>query len=302
MFNSNTLPRVATATQSNPFGLPLCTQLISHGFAQLPQRRQRAIERAYRAMPGEFFDAMEREIAYTVLASGGSFEDCLQDLTAFNALRPEAENDAWYDQKRAFISMHLDAVQLGFSHRRLMCTAQQVFTHAAAARQVLEVGSGSGRLAATMADLRCDLHFTLVDRSASAVRFASALHNARGTGRRVRSVRGDMQALPAADASMDLVIAAEVLGHAPNPQQSVTELLRVLRPGGWLAISLPIHLDIAMHPTTVFANEAEILAFFANFGLQLCASEVVKPDAEIDAIADVLPGFVGCVNAVFRKI
>ena len=88
--------------------------------------------------------------------------------------------------------------------------------------------------------------------------------------------------------------------HCCPGSRSAQELLRVLRPGGWLAVSVPIDLDIAMHPT-VFANEAEILRFFGAFPLDLCESVVVAPDPSIDAIADVFPGFAGCVNAIFRK-
>jgi 2-polyprenyl-3-methyl-5-hydroxy-6-metoxy-1,4-benzoquinol methylase len=280
---------------------PLSERLLSHSLDGLAPHRQQAIQRAYRAMPSSYFDELEREIGHTLTASGSNLETCLQDLDAFNSLTPETENDAWYDQPRAFTSMHLDAVQLGFSRRRLQLTKYQVLNHASNAGTVLEVGSGSGHLAATLADSASELQFILVDRSAQATQFAEALHNARGTGHRVRCECGDLASLPAADSSVDVVIAAEVLEHAADPRASVTELLRVLRPGGWLVISLPIDLDIAMHPT-VFGTEAEILDFFRSFSLTLCESKVVKPDPHIDAIADVFPGFAGCVNAVFQKV
>lgn len=280
---------------------PRCEQLLRHTLAGLPVVRRAAITRAYSAMPVEYFADTEREIECTLAASGDDLPTCLQHLDAFNALAPDAENDAWYEQPRAFTSMHLDALQIGFARRRMELTLDQVLAHASAATEVLEVGSGSGRLAAMLADVCPPWRFTLVDRSDQATRFAAALHHARGTGARVRCLRGDLAALPVADASADLVIAAEVLEHAPNPAASVAELLRVLRPGGWLATSLPIDVDIAMHPT-VFESEAAILSLFEPFALALCTSAVVSPDPTVDAIADVFPGFQGCVNAVFRKL
>jgi SAM-dependent methyltransferase len=280
---------------------PLSERLLSHSLDGLAPHRQQAIQRAYREMPSEYFSELEREIGHTLTASGGSMEACLQDLDAFNSLTPETENDAWYNQPCAFTSMHLDALQLGFSRRRLQLTKDQVLSHATGARSALEVGSGSGHLAAVLADSASELRFILVDRSAQATHFAAALHKARGTGHRVQCECGDIANLPAPDASVDVVIAAEVLEHATDPHASVSELLRVLRPGGWLVISLPIDLDIAMHPT-VFGTEAEILDFFGSFSLTLCESRVVKPDPQIDAIADVFPGFAGCVNAVFQKV
>ena len=279
---------------------PLSARLIAHATAPLAPTRRQAFEQAVRALPRAWLDNLEREIAHTVTAAGKSLDRCLADLDAFNSLGPDVENDAWYDEPMAFTSMHLDALLPGFSQRRHLCTRGQALTHASAATYILDVGSGSGRLSALLADARPDWRFTLVDRSPHARHFAAAMHAARGTGARVWCLQGDLARLPAPDAGIDLVIAAEVLEHAPEPARSTQELLRVLRPGGWLAVSVPIDLDIAMHPT-VFASEAEILRFFDAYPLDLCESVVVAPDPSIDAIADVFPGFAGCVNAIFRK-
>lgn len=50
---------------------------------------------------------------------------------------------------------------------------------------------------------------------------------------------GDALALPFADGEFDRVIAAEVLEHIPADIQAIEELVRVLRPGGTLAVSVP---------------------------------------------------------------
>ncbi|GAB7003900.1 class I SAM-dependent methyltransferase [Nocardioides sp. AN3] len=50
---------------------------------------------------------------------------------------------------------------------------------------------------------------------------------------------GDALALPFADGEFDRIIAAEVLEHIPADIQAITELVRVLRPGGTLAVSVP---------------------------------------------------------------
>ncbi|MET0382909.1 MAG: class I SAM-dependent methyltransferase [Burkholderiaceae bacterium] len=279
---------------------PFTDRLLRHARASLPPSKRASTIRAYQEMPATYFEAMERELLHTMAASGKRFDECLADLDAFNSLTPETENDAWYDQASAFTSMHLDALQLGFARRRCLKTAAQIAAHATPGQHVLEVGSGSACLAGMLADAMPSWRFTLVDRSVEAIRFSAALQRERGTSDRVRCLQGDIAYLPAGDASADIVIAAEVLEHAPDPEASVGELLRVLRPGGWLAISLPIDLDIAMHPV-VFANEAMILSFFGRFPLTRHESEVVAPDPAIDAITDVFPGFAGCLNAVFRK-
>ena len=50
---------------------------------------------------------------------------------------------------------------------------------------------------------------------------------------------GDALALPFADGEFDRIVAAEVLEHIPADVDAIDELVRVLRPGGTLAVSVP---------------------------------------------------------------
>jgi len=50
---------------------------------------------------------------------------------------------------------------------------------------------------------------------------------------------GDALALPFADGEFDRIVAAEILEHIHNDVAAIRELIRVLRPGGTLAISVP---------------------------------------------------------------
>ena len=53
------------------------------------------------------------------------------------------------------------------------------------------------------------------------------------------AVRGDARCLPFEDGVFDRVIAAEVLEHIPEDTTAMSELARVLRPGGTLAVTVP---------------------------------------------------------------
>jgi SAM-dependent methyltransferase len=53
---------------------------------------------------------------------------------------------------------------------------------------------------------------------------------------------GDATRLPFPDATFDRVIAAEVLEHIPEDEQAVSELARVLKPGGTMAVTVPAWL------------------------------------------------------------
>jgi ubiquinone/menaquinone biosynthesis C-methylase UbiE len=57
---------------------------------------------------------------------------------------------------------------------------------------------------------------------------------------------GDALALPFGDGEFDRVVAAEVLEHIPADIQAIAELVRVLRPGGTMAVTVPRWLPEAI--------------------------------------------------------
>ena len=64
-----------------------------------------------------------------------------------------------------------------------------------------------------------------------------AVDYARGRGRNV--VQGSIESLPFGDGSFDLALALDVIEHVPDDIRALRELGRVLRPGGWLLVTVP---------------------------------------------------------------
>jgi SAM-dependent methyltransferase len=56
-----------------------------------------------------------------------------------------------------------------------------------------------------------------------------------------QAVRAQLQCLPFADGAFDLVAALDILEHVNDDVQALGELRRVLRPGGRLLLSFPLH-------------------------------------------------------------
>lgn len=54
------------------------------------------------------------------------------------------------------------------------------------------------------------------------------------------TLRGDLTRLPLRDESFDALIASHVLEHIPDDRGAMRELLRVLKPGGWSILQVPI--------------------------------------------------------------
>jgi SAM-dependent methyltransferase len=90
---------------------------------------------------------------------------------------------------------------------------------------VLEVGCGEGELSERMTTA-LSAEVIAIDQSERMVE----LTRARGVDARV----GDVQELPFADSSFDVVVAAWMLYHVPDLDRGIGELARVLRAGGRL--------------------------------------------------------------------
>ena len=109
--------------------------------------------------------------------------------------------------------------------------------------KVIDVGCGAGRHA-----------FEAYRRGADVVAFDRDTSELRGVDTILRAmaekaeapatasakvVLGDALSLPYADETFDCVIASEILEHIPQDDAAITELIRVLKAGGTLAVSVP---------------------------------------------------------------
>ena len=111
------------------------------------------------------------------------------------------------------------------------------------AERVLDLGCGDGRLSTELDATE----LTAADVS------PVALERARPRLPAARIVELDPDApLPFEDGCFDLVLCAETLEHVRDVQLLLSELRRVLRPGGVLAATTPAHLPFGRraHPLT----------------------------------------------------
>lgn len=54
----------------------------------------------------------------------------------------------------------------------------------------------------------------------------------------------DREPIPLADSSVDAAVAIETIEHLENPRAFVRELVRIVRPDGWVAVSTPNQLSL----------------------------------------------------------
>jgi SAM-dependent methyltransferase len=111
--------------------------------------------------------------------------------------------------------------------------------------RLLDLGSGGGRHA--FEAMRRGAVVTALDADPGEVkdvhwmmdgltRDDRAVQESHGCG---SAIVGDALCIPFTDRSFDRVIAAEVLEHIVDDRQAISELARVLRPGGTMAVTVP---------------------------------------------------------------
>ncbi|WP_067169248.1 class I SAM-dependent methyltransferase [Microtetraspora niveoalba] len=112
--------------------------------------------------------------------------------------------------------------------------------------RVLDLGAGGGRHAFEV--LRRGADVVAFDMDAAELEGVAAMFAAMDKegqippGASGDTVVGDALAMPFPDASFDRVIAAEVLEHIPDDMAAMREIVRVLKPGGRAAITVPSFL------------------------------------------------------------
>ena len=109
--------------------------------------------------------------------------------------------------------------------------------------KVIDVGCGAGRHSYEAYRRGADV--IAFDQNAEELAEVDTMLQAMGqAGEAPKSAKaqvvvGDALALPYPDGTFDVVIASEILEHVPDDETAIAELVRVLRPGGSLAVTVP---------------------------------------------------------------
>ena len=147
---------------------------------------------------------------------------------------------------------------------------------------IADLGAGEATLSLMLA--RRARNVIAIDNSEKMVEFGRSLAR-RQKVRNLEYRRGDLEALPIADSSVDLALLSQSLHHAPHPDRAVAEAWRIVRPGGQIAV-----LDLARHhfeeARELYADlwlgfsEVELRRMLDRAGFHSIATAVVHREAQ----------------------
>jgi ArsR family transcriptional regulator len=143
---------------------------------------------------------------------------------------------------------------------------------------VVDVGSGDGSVAQLLAPRARS--WTCVDRSE---RVLSAARARLGKLHQVSFVPADAGALPLPDASFDAALLLHVLAQVESPARVLTEVSRVMRPGG-LAVVVTLDAHDHAEVTAAYGDlhpgfaPAALRRMLARAGLEVGSCEITSRD------------------------
>ena len=144
-----------------------------------------------------------------------------------------------YDQQAAGWQETLDRLDYAPAYTHLMHAALGPSDAApkGPTTQVLDAGIGTAAMSLALRQ-HWSHRFCLTGVDLSPSMLSTAARCLQGRDIESRLEVADITALPCADASMDMVLAAHVFEHLPDPLAGMAECLRVLKPGGRLICAL----------------------------------------------------------------
>lgn len=167
----------------------------------------------------------------------------------YQAMEAIENQHAWFLAKFRFLELALQ--KIGLSKDKL----------------ILDVGCGTGAIIKKLNEAGYKAQG--VDVSEEALKYC------RQKGLQV--IQGGADRLPFADNYFDAVISLDMLEHLKDDRKAVEEISRVIKPGGYLIITVPAHQflwsshDEFLHHERRY-NKKEILALFdQNFEIVLCS-------------------------------
>jgi ubiquinone/menaquinone biosynthesis C-methylase UbiE len=160
-----------------------------------------------------------------------------------------------YDQSFYPVVTHFTYALQPSATARLNFVKEVVKSINARQASVADLGCGSGVILSEILMMKPLWTGRGLDISREAIAYARKLAAHKQVADRTSFRTGNVTHLPYADESLNLVIASEIIEHMPEPELVVGEIVRVLKPGGQLILTMPIESHTPGHIHTLSSRE-----------------------------------------------
>jgi len=124
-------------------------------------------------------------------------------------------------------------------------------------KKCLDLACGTGDIAMLLAEKYPQAEVVGLDLNSDMIEYARK----RKSNKDIKFIFGDMCAIPFDDSSFDIVTASYAIRNAPDLNKSLSEIIRVTRPGGWVCL-----MDFSK-PANKFLQKIELLFIKLWFSL-----------------------------------
>jgi len=175
-----------------------------------------------------------RQLMELLRSASAELPEAAQDMDALSLVRLKRQDKvrAYFDEMAGKFGRHYVP---GRSWKGLA----ETFLTLLPPMVVADLGAGEGTVAQLLA--RRARQVIAVDNSEKMVEFGSDLARRHGL-RNLHYRKGDLEALPVEDDTVDVALLSQSLHHAQHPENAVAEAYRILRRGGRIVI-----LDLVKH-------------------------------------------------------
>ncbi|MBF0441601.1 MAG: class I SAM-dependent methyltransferase [Oligoflexales bacterium] len=155
---------------------------------------------------------------------------------------------------------------------------------------VLDVGCGVGHWGRVLFPFFTpSTKITGIDMEAESIQKCIEIANQSGISERCKYMLSKAEALPFPDNSFDMVTCQTVLIHVPDPKRALREMIRVLKPGGLIAVAEPNNVASNLIETSLsFDDPLETKMKRVRFAL-ICEKGKASLGLGHNSIGDMLP-------------
>ena len=168
---------------------------------------------------------------------------------------------------------HGAAVLSAHSRRGAEDSAAYLLPHLNAGMDLLDVGCGPATITADLANRVAPGRVVGLDAASGALEAARATLAERDLPARVELTDGDVMSLPFDDGTFDVAHAHQVLQHLSDPVGALTEMRRVTRPGGIVAVRDAVYSAMTWFP------ESEGMRLWRSVYMATARANGGEPDA-----------------------